>query len=241
MERLNAYIIRRPEDLSPAYCVKCGVDRDISHYYKHSVRSDGAVRYRPYCKACRIKGPRSNWARPVHAAMLAAGQQTCRYCRKTKPLDCFYANGCFKDGTKKYRSRCKACVLELSKRKQPQVYKSKSERRSSSPKNFISGILNHAAKRKQHLGFDLDLGYLMHLYAEQRGLCALSGVEMAYAAGQGRTATNISIDRIDSAVGYVRGNVHLVCDIANRMKQDLSVADLRTWCKRILGVSGEKI
>lgn len=64
---------------------------------------------------------------------------------------------------------------------------------------------------------------------------------MTYAAGQGRVATNISLDRIDSTVGYVRGNVQLVCDIANRMKQDLTVDDLRLWCARILECTGEKI
>lgn len=81
----------------------------------------------------------------------------------------------------------------------------------------------------------------MRLYAEQHGLCALSGVEMTYVAGQGRMATNISLDRIDSSVGYVRGNVQLVCDIANRMKQDLTVVDLRMWCERILERTDEKV
>jgi hypothetical protein len=114
------------------------------------------------------------------------------------------------------------------------LYASKAARRSSSPKNFISGALNHAARRKQHLGFDLDLAYLLHTYEQQRGRCAITGVEMTYSAGNGRVATNISIDRIDSSKGYVRGNVQLVCDIANRMKQDLTSAALKMWCRRIL-------
>lgn len=60
---------------------------------------------------------------------------------------------------------------------------------------------------------------------------------MTHIAGQGRVATNISIDRIDSAVGYVRGNVQFVCDVVNRMKQDLEQADLLIWCRRILAVA----
>jgi hypothetical protein len=60
---------------------------------------------------------------------------------------------------------------------------------------------------------------------------------MTYIAGQGRVGTNISIDRIDSSVGYVRGNVQFVCDVVNRMKQDLSQTDLFVWCKRIIAVS----
>lgn len=237
MQRYNSYIVRAAGDDAPAFCAKCGQDKPPSAYYAHSMRQDGATRYRPYCKACRVKGGRKNWARPVHAAILAADAQTCKICNIDKPLREFYANGCFADGTKKYRSRCKSCVLTKAKQEQPKLYLSKSQRRSSSAKNFISGILNHASQRKQNLGFDIDLVYLLELYASQKGICALSGVEMTYIAGQGRVGTNISIDRIDSSVGYVRGNVQFVCDVVNRMKQDLSQTDLFVWCKRIIAVS----
>lgn len=234
MQRFSAYIIRAHGDTSPAFCAKCGVDKPPSEYYVHSKRTDGAVRYRPYCKQCRTKGGRKNWPRPVHSALLAAGMQRCKVCQTDKALADFYANGCFADGTKKYRSRCKACVLDFAKQAQPVWYASKAARRSSSPKNFISGALNHAAKRKQHLGFNIDLVYLLQVYEQQNGRCAITGVEMTYSAGKGRVATNISIDRIDSSLGYSRGNVQLVCDIANRMKQDLSYGDLKMWCQRIL-------
>lgn len=234
MQRFNAYIIRAKGDESPAFCAKCGVDKPLSEYYAHSKRTDGAVRYRPYCKQCRTKGGRKNWSRPVHNALLAAGMQRCKVCQTEKILADFYANGCFSDGIKKYRSRCKACVLELAKQAQPKLYASKAAKRSSSAKNFMSGVLNHAAKRKQHLGFNIDLVYLLQIYWQQNGRCAITGVEMTYSAGKGRVATNISIDRIDSSLGYVRGNVQLVCDIANRIKQDLSHDELKLWCQRIL-------
>lgn len=60
---------------------------------------------------------------------------------------------------------------------------------------------------------------------------------MTYVAGSGRVNTNISIDRIDSSAGYVRGNVQFVCDVVNRMKQDLRQKELLLWCNRILGVA----
>lgn len=60
---------------------------------------------------------------------------------------------------------------------------------------------------------------------------------MTYSAGAGRVNTNISIDRIDSSVGYVRGNVQFVCDVVNRMKQDLSQVELVLWCNRIIKAS----
>ena len=62
---------------------------------------------------------------------------------------------------------------------------------------------------------------------------------MTYLAGKGRVNTNISIDRIDSAVGYVRGNVQFVCDVVNRMKQDLPQSEMFIWCRRVLSTAGQ--
>lgn len=228
------YIIRGASDFAPAFCPKCETTKPLSDYYRHSTRSDGAIRYRPLCKQCRVVGGRKNKARPVHSALIATGKQVCRYCKTELPLDKFYANGCFSDGTPKYRSRCKDCVLQKAADDQPKVYKNKAKKRSASPKNFLAGILLRASKRKQHLGFDLDLQYILARYTGQQGKCALSGEVMTYIAGEGRVATNISIDRIDSSVGYVRGNVQLVCDVVNRMKSDMSATELQSWCGKIL-------
>lgn len=46
--------------------------------------------------------------------------------------------------------------------------------------------------------------------------------------------TNVSIDRIDSSIGYKEDNIQLVCHIVNLMKHDLSIEELKTWCKRII-------
>lgn len=64
---------------------------------------------------------------------------------------------------------------------------------------------------------------------------------MTYSAGNGRVNTNISIDRIDSAIGYVRGNVQFVCDVVNRMKQDLKESEMFVWCKKILEKTNGKV
>jgi len=202
MQRFNSYIIRHPRDLSDAFCPKCEQDRSISSYYVHSIRSDGAIRYRPYCKECRRVRVRQQKSRPIHSAIIFSGKQICKICNIEKPIEDFYANGCFPDGIKKYRTSCKACVLENRKENYKKVHKLKFEKRSSTPKNFIAGILNHATRRKQHLGFNIDLVYLLNLYEKQQGKCAISGVSMTYIVGHGRVNTNISIDRIDSSKGY---------------------------------------
>lgn len=234
MQTFNSYIIRHPSDESSATCPKCMMDKPLPQYYRHSERGDGAVRYRPYCKDCRTNRPRQQKSRPVHSIIQETGLQACRFCHEVKPLSDFYANGCFRDGLKKYRSRCKSCILSKSKINGHAIYVSKAKKRSESHKNFISGILNHAAKRKQNLGFNIDLMYILSIYDTQCGKCALSGVDMTFLAGNGRVQTNISIDRIDSSKGYIRGNVQLVCNTVNRMKQDMTEVDFRGWCRKIL-------
>lgn len=51
--------------------------------------------------------------------------------------------------------------------------------------------------------------------------------------GTGYHLTNISIERIDNAVGYVEENVCLVCLAVNMMKYTLDLNELVDWCKLI--------
>jgi hypothetical protein len=60
-------------------------------------------------------------------------------------------------------------------------------------------------------------------------------IKLVYAIGEGRSAGSLSLDRIDSSKGYVRGNLRFVSDRANRMKSDMSDAELAA-----LGTDAEK-
>ena len=57
---------------------------------------------------------------------------------------------------------------------------------------------------------------------------------MTYLAGHGRKQTNISIDRINSSLGYIRGNVQLVCDAVNVMKSNSTEEELYQWSLMIV-------
>ena len=81
---------------------------------------------------------------------------------------------------------------------------------------------------------DLLREYLKWLYKEQGGKCALSGQKMTLK----RYCENaVSVDRIDSSRGYVKGNIHLTTWWANKIKMDLTLDDfkrkvqvLADWC-----------
>jgi hypothetical protein len=229
------YILRSTDDLTTAKCVKCLEEKILSEYYKHSVRKDGFIRYRQICKVCR-KRPKRNKPRPIYENIIKNNSQICLKCKIKKPLNDFYKNGCFDDGLPKYRSTCKSCILLMSPEKHKETYSEKIIKKHSSYKNYISTLLNHSSKRRKE--FNIDIQYLIDLYESQNGLCNISGVKMTY--DHGKKATNISIDRINNNIGYVKGNIQLTCYIANIMKSTFSIIDFMDFCEKIVNYNKNK-
>lgn len=229
------YILRSENDLTMAKCIKCLEEKTPFEYYKHSVRKDGLVRYRQICKKCRKK-PKRNKSRPVYENIIKNNFQVCLKCKISKSLNDFYKNGCFDDGLPKYRSTCKSCILSLAPEKHKLTYADKIIKKHANYKNYISTLLNHTSKRKKQ--YNLDIQYLIDLYESQNGSCAISGIEMTY--DYGKTATNISIDRIDSNIGYIKGNIQLTCYIANIMKNKFSTIDFINFCEKIVNYNKNK-
>lgn len=124
-----------------------------------------------------------------------------------------------------------SCTRACSVKQRQKLYGDKytNKHRSSSAKNFLRSLSKKKADRR-----DLSVDFLCELYDKQQGKCALSGKEMTYICGTGRVPTNISIDRIDSNVGYEESNIQLVCIQANKMKAELDLTSLHDWCKSIL-------
>lgn len=164
------------------------------------------------------------------------GLYKCFSCGKWLPAEEFTFAGHNKNGTIKYVYRdglkkyCKKCKHE----------KDKLHRKSYDSETKLYKVLQErwlgARDRaiRKGLKFDITKEDLLDLWNKQAGICALSGITMTYALDNGRTFTNISIDRINSNLGYKKDNIQLVCMAVNQMKSDLSIQELYMFCEAIL-------
>jgi len=83
-------------------------------------------------------------------------------------------------------------------------------------------ILKDSAKRARNNGweYNLDREYLVNLWKEQQGCCAVSGIKMDVASGtrENKNPYRASLDRIDNNKGYVKGNVRFTTHWVNNAK-----------------------
>lgn len=81
--------------------------------------------------------------------------------------------------------------------------------------------------------FLVTLEYISDLFDCQGGKCALTGLEIGFGKRtcDGYTA---SLDRIDSSLGYVVGNVWWVHKDINYMKMDLPLSRFKELCRLVI-------
>lgn len=100
-------------------------------------------------------------------------------------------------------------------------------------------IAANAKKRKKvsHLDFNITPEYLHKLYNKDHH-CALSGIDLTIDKSKNINAQNISVDRIDSNVGYIEGNIELVDKRINLMKGCLSNEEFVELCCKVAEYHG---
>lgn len=91
--------------------------------------------------------------------------------------------------------------------------------------SFIGKYKANAALRR--IEWNIDNDYLANLLIEQNFKCALTGWDISAMNIQKNTA---SLDRIDSKVGYIEGNLQWVHKMVNMCKQNYKQDDFLEMC-----------
>ena len=98
------------------------------------------------------------------------------------------------------------------------------------PERRILRFTKYSAKRK-NLEFNLTIEDIVI-----PELCPYLGVPITTEYGNGRHPTNASIDRINPALGYVKGNIQIISFMANTMKSAATREQLLTFAHNIIKV-----
>ena len=84
----------------------------------------------------------------------------------------------------------------------------------------------YTTAKKRGLACTVTAEYLSRLYQEQDARCVYTGIQF-------ESVDKASLDRIDSTVGYIPGNVQWVLREINQMKMDLSDNRFRELCSLV--------
>ena len=173
-------------------------------------------------------------------------EKTCSKCKEVKVLIDFKKD---KNKLSGYSSTCKACsVLAKQKwcRENPEYKKQldKKYRDSNKEKTKTRNarryqnltveqkfeMLIKAAQKKKNFKCLISADYLKTVWQIQEGRCAYTKLPLTADANQ---LTTMSLDRINSDLDYIEGNIQLVCVSVNRMKSDFPERDFVWLCNLI--------
>lgn len=149
----------------------------------------------------------------------------CPYCKRTLSLERFY-------------TRSGPAARKSGRFGEPYGYckHCNKKKMAGTPYKYFSGIMHRIRRRSDFKGFDhdVDKDYLVELFTRQKGLCAISNMPLKLERGEGDVWDNCSVDRIDCDLGYMKGNVRLVCRAVNIMRSNMEDEELFFWCRKIL-------
>ena len=153
--------------------------------------------------------------------------KTCFRCKTSYENTFFFKSANTVDGL---HSWCKECCRKNGAKVVAKL-NSKIETRA---KIFLRNAKNSAKKRNQE--FSLEINDIVDFWNKQNKICAYSGLEMTLEAGKLQT---VSIERIDSKIGYTKDNTILVCQAINRMKSDFAYEDFYMLCQSVAKFLGD--
>lgn len=208
-----------------------GCDKTLT-LVNFSKNKAGRLGYHNLCDECRKKERRDN----LNTEPDIKGTKACNghFCEgKILAKSEFHLDKYAGDGLQTLCRKCEKYKTAVSK--------SKFEPFITMILKDCRGRVRKKSEKRRNLAFEINLDFIIQLFHKQEGKCAITNMIMTHnALNEDKSDTehirnlkHISIDRIDSSIGYTKNNVHLVCAIINRMKYNLDASDFIIQCFKI--------
>lgn len=181
----------------------------------------------------------------VDKAKIKEGYKECSKCKTQKKVDNFYSDKRAKDG---FHSWCKDCNSGRKKeryKENPELKILAQERckrwyrknRNSNIKynykyrrdNQERVLFNAARYRARKSGIDFSIDICDVFIPE---FCPILGVKLFKGTVENKDSSP-SLDKIDNSVGYVKGNVRVISNLANQMKSRATKDQLIKFAENI--------
>ena len=93
-----------------------------------------------------------------------------------------------------------------------------------------------SSKRRNHI-LEIEKQDLINLWYKQKGVCYYTGWKMKLEPSQ---PESVSVERLDSSIGYIKKNIVLCCTVVNSMKSHYSKDLFFKVCKAVTQSAGIK-
>lgn len=160
------------------------------------------------------------------------GARICTKCEVNKNLTEYYYNR----NRKCYMASCKKC-----NNKQARLYQKNKDYQKTEKYVFYQrayeikrssknrGIVGHNSRKGLEVMDNLR-EHLIELWDTQNKMCYYTNILMSLTGSHDGNRNAFTVDRVDSSRGYIKGNIVLCTNIANRVKQDLTLIELYDMC-----------
>ncbi len=153
----------------------------------------------------------------------------CHRCKEERSTDDFYKTDRNNDGL---HSWCKPCMTEYSRLNSKKRVSTMKKWAETNPLRNRYHTKKQNARRKGQ-EFTITLAEIQELWESCGGTCPYFGWQLKFNKGV-KANDSVSFDRIDPGKGYVTGNVEILSDLANRMKNSATPEQLVQFAQVVL-------
>lgn len=175
--------------------------------------------YLLWCSKCKLDKPNKEYSFSTKQYCVRSYLSICKICRSKANSEWGKLN------RDKANINNKKYIDKFSKEQKFEVYKKYTD------KHYIKYMFNTLKwnAKKRNLEVCIDVEFIIDLFNKQNKKCFYTGDEMNLIQSDPNV---MSVDRIDSSIGYSVDNCVSCCTICNMMKNILSVEDFLKHIKK---------